>query len=283
MKKKLLLWLIVCLCLMMGWSLYSSKYLLEVSEYTIESDVINKPIRIVHLTDLHNSEFGKENVKLVSLIQKQQPDIILITGDLVNSNNPKYDIALNLVSKLTAIAPVYISWGNHEAAFEKKYGIDLEDLFKNAGANVMEYEYEDITVNEQKIRLGGIFGYCLPAKYLKTYEANEAECGFLAEFQNTELFTILMCHMPVCWILNHGLDEWDVNCVVSGHVHGGQIILPFIGGLYAPDFGRFPGKLDGLFLSSDKDKTMVLSRGLGTVENIPRFNNVPEIVVVNLE
>ena len=150
MKKKLLLWLIVCLCLMMGWSLYSSKYLLEVSEYTIESDVINKPIRIVHLTDLHNSEFGKENVKLVSLIQKQQPDIILITGDLVNSNNPKYDIALNLVSKLTAIAPVYISWGNHEAAFEKKYGIDLEDLFKNAGANVMEYEYEDITVNEQK-------------------------------------------------------------------------------------------------------------------------------------
>lgn len=269
--------------LLIGWSLYSSKYLLDVSEYTIESSKIEKPIRIVQLTDLHNSEFGSENTKMVSLIQKQQPDIILITGDLVNCDNPEYNIALNLVSKITSIAPVYISWGNHEIAFEKKYSINLEDLFENAGAHVLDYKYIDISVNEENIRLGGIYGYCLSARYLKTYEASKKECDFLTEFQTTDRYKILMCHMPVCWILNHGLDDWDVDCVMSGHVHGGQIILPFIGGVYAPDFGRFPGKLEGLFYSSDGTKMMVLSRGLGTVESIPRFNNIPEIVVMNLE
>lgn len=269
------------LVLLIGNSLYSSKYNLEVSEYTINSDLINQPVRIVQLSDLHNSVFGTENSKLIFLVSSQNPDIILITGDLVNSNDPNYEIALNLVTELTSFAPVYISWGNHEVAYENNYGIDLKSLFEEAGADVMDYEYSDISVNGQELRLGGIYGYCLPDKYLLTNEADERECEFLTDFQTTDLYTILMCHMPVCWILNNGLDEWDVDCVISGHVHGGQIIIPFAGGVYAPDFGKFPGRLEGIYYSKDSSKNMVLSRGLGTVESIPRFNNIPEVVVVN--
>ena len=268
--------------IMVGRSLYQSKYSLNCTLYQISSDKIDTPVRIVQLTDLHNSEFGENNQELIDRVTAQFPDLILITGDLLNADETRTDIATNLIFALCDIAPVYISLGNHEIEYHENFGKDIVELYQNLGAEVLEWKYKDITINGQHLRLGGIYGYCLSDKYLKTEEADPEECAFMTDFQDTDLFTVLMCHIPVCWMINDGLDEWDVDCVFSGHVHGGQAILPLIGGVFAPDMSWFPGRLEGIFSSEMGNKALVLSRGLGNTENIPRFNNIPEIVVVDL-
>ena len=214
-------------------NLYESEYSLSSISYEVKADKIQKSIRLVQITDLHNSIFGDNNQNLLDLVAEQAPDLILITGDLLNFDESETDIATNLISGLGSIAPVYVSLGNHEVEYQQNYGIDITQLYEDTGAVVLDRQYQDLEVNGQKVRLGGIYGYCLPEKYLETNEANPEECAFLSDFQNTDLYTILMCHMPVCWLINDGLDEWDVDCVLAGHVHGGQVILPLIGGVYS--------------------------------------------------
>lgn len=271
----ILLSLVLILCL----SLYTSAYSLAITTYSLTSNN-SISLRILQLTDLHNSEFGENNSRLLTVVRTQFPDLILLTGDLLNSNEQRTDIATNLITQLCEIAPVYCSNGNHEIEYQEKYGVDVDELYREAGAAVLEKEYQDITVDNQKIRIGGIYGYCLPGD---TGEDRPEETTFLKDFQKTNLPTILMCHMPVCWMINGSLDAWDVDYVFSGHVHGGEVILPFIGGLYGPDFGWFPGRMEGIFTSEDNEKTLILSRGLGTSERIPRFNNIPEIIVVDIQ
>lgn len=259
-----------------------SRFALSVSRYELAEPSLTRPIRIVQLSDLHNSEFGKENERLAAKVAEQEPDLILITGDLIDLNEDRTDIAVTLIRKLVPIAPVYVSFGNHEAEHERRYGTDLKALYTAAGACVLDYDWSDVTVKGQELRVGGIYGYCLPAKYLETGEARESECAFLEEFQNTDRTTLLMCHMPVCWIMNGSLNAWDIDLVFCGHIHGGQVRLPWIGGLWAPDQGWFPGKSAGLYFSADGERAMVLTRGLGNTESAPRLNNIPEILVLDL-
>lgn len=263
-------------------NLEQSKYSLSCSFYQIPSDKINTPIRLLHLTDLHNSEFGENNQKLIARMASQSPDLILITGDLLNSDESGTDSVVNLISSLCNIASVYVSLGNHELEYEQNYHTDISSLYEYAGATVLNRQYEDITINNQPLRIGGIYGYCLPDKYLETGEADLGECMFLWDFENTDRYKILLSHLPIAWLKNDGLEEWDIDCVFSGHLHGGQVILPGIGGVYAPDMGWFPGRLRGVFDSKDEKRHLVLSAGLGNTEIVPRFNNIPEIVCVDL-
>lgn len=280
--KKRLLAVLLAILTLLAWGFFGSKYALELSNYVLSSPKLTAPIRVVQLTDLHNSEFGKNNERLVRMIQKQSPDVILLTGDMLNGDELRTEVAVGLIEQLAEIAPVYASFGNHEKANENVYGTDVGALYAQAGAHVLERTYEDVEIGGQTVRIGGIYGYCLPEKYLRTREAREKEVEYLHDFQQTDLLTLLLCHVPTSWIVNDNLEEWDVDVIFSGHVHGGQVRLPLIGGLYAPDQGLFPGRECGLFYSADHARVMVLSRGLGSGVGVPRFGNVPEIVVVDI-
>ncbi len=294
-------------------SCYQSKYKLATSIYQIDSERIQDKIRIVHLTDLHNSEFGIDNEKLVDTVRKAEPDLIFITGDLVNSHDDsETDVAVTLIRQLKDISPVYISLGNQEMRL-KNDGIDIESVYTDAGACVLERDYKDIVVNNQDLRIGGIFSYGITSPRLnKKYTDNE-EFAWMQEFQNIERYKLLLFHIPNYWTDFNSLEDWDVDVVFSGHVHGGQIRIPFLGGIWAPDYGLFPGKLNGLYYSNEDTwkklrndlfemyakydydpsyyeehnkyipSTLVLSRGLGNTEHVPRINNIPEVVIVDLK
>lgn len=283
MKKKIwILVMVLCLCALSGWEVYRSNYRLTTRYYEVESAKIDTPVRVVHLSDLHNAEFGKNNEALLTLVREQEPDLILFTGDLVTGDEKETKVTMDLVKNLAQIAPLYVSVGNHEQEYQRNFGSDVLAMLEYRGAKVMEYTYEDVTIKGQDLRIGGISGYCLPDIYLKIGEARWNDCVFLWEYQDTDRCTILMSHMPVGWIWNGGLDSWDCDFVFSGHAHGGQVVLPFFGGLGAPDMGFFPGSLEGLFPSADGEKMLILSTGLGSSAPLPRLNNPPQIVVVDI-
>lgn len=259
------LWLILGFCI--------PKWSIKLTEYHITSYKLTVPLRIVQLSDLHNADLGD---RLPQLVAEQEPDLILFIGDLVDMDHGDRNHALATLRSLADIAPVYISMGNHDVVHEINYDIDLKAVYEATGAIVLDSVYEDITVKGQKIRIGGIYGYCLPDKYI---EAREPESAFLRDFQNTPNYTLLMTHMPVCWLINGSLEYWDVDCVLSGHTHGGQVVLPFVGGLYAPDQGWFPGECSGHFESDGKH--LIVTTGLGGTTPVPRFWNRPEVVVVD--
>ena len=287
---------------------------LDTTNYEIEiiNSTLNNRLRIVHLTDIHDSVFGVNNGNLILEVEENEPDLIFITGDLVNTNkNADTSCAKELIAGLVEIAPVYISLGNQEISLIDEKKIDVINEYESVGATVLNFSYIDTAIKGIKCRIGGIYGYCLPEVYAQ--EAHlENESEYLMDFQNTNSLKLLLCHMPVNWVDSFSLYDWDADVVFSGHAHGGQIRIPFVGGLWAPDQGWFPGKLSGVYktnLSGWKQSrkeileyarymkydtsyyerqnqyypsNLVLSRGLGNTDWMPRINNPPEIVVVDL-
>lgn len=286
MWKKVLriaLLILLSLILICAASLLLSRYGLTVTRFALSQPKLTQPLRIVQLTDLHNSVFGKGNARLIRKIREQQPDLILLTGDMLNQYEERTDVPVDLIRELVQIAPVYASYGNHERQHERVFGSDLRAAFTEAGATFLNREWVEVEIKGQELRIGGIYGYCMAGYYLRTKEAEEQEVAFLDEFCNTDRTKLLLCHMPVAWIKYGSLDYWNTDYIFAGHAHGGQVRIPFVGGLYAPDQGRFPGRCEGLFFSKDGEHTLVLSRGLGTSRSkLPRLNNIPEILVLDL-
>ena len=254
-------------------SLLVSWKLLSVSHYEYSISKLQHEITIVQLSDLHNNQFGKDNCRLLKKIEQESPDIILMTGDMLNSYEERTDIVTDLVKDASQIAPVYYSMGNHEIDYMENFGSDsLKQKLEEAGAVVLDGEYIDTEIAGQQIRIGGIYGYVL-SKELQ----DGSEQKFMEDFQDTDLFKILLSHMPEGLLLWKSMEYWDVDLVFSGHVHGGQMRLPFVGGLYDPEEGFFPTYTKGMFQCGNG--TMILSAGLGSSGGIPRINNLPDLVV----
>lgn len=254
---------------------------LTVSNYQIPAD-ITAPVRIVHLTDLHNKEFGENNEELVSLVAEQKPDLIFMSGDMLNRDDPNTEIVSNLIEALTPIAPVYFGYGNHEVTWEQNYGKNLRQFFTDAGAIVVKNDYVDVEVNGQAMRIGGYMGYYRqPHMFPVSKEQKYLELAFFDDFENTNRLKLLINHIPTGWIDWEYIEKYPVDVVFSGHYHGGTIRIPILNrGLYAPYVGLFPPFTKGAY--EGERATCVLSAGLGNEHHVPRVNNPPEIVVVDL-
>ena len=260
------------------WTLWGNTAL-EVNEITISSRIppAFSGFRIAQVSDLHNAEYGEDNVKLLQLLSECDPDIIVITGDLVDASRTDIDVALAFAGEAVRIAPTYYVTGNHEAAISQ-YDV-LKSGLEAAGVIVLEDEAVSLEQNGESITLiglsdpdatikGDLFGEVPAMVSTKLGNLMGGESGY----------TILLSHRPELFetYVTSGID-----LVLSGHAHGGQFRLPFVGGLIAPNQGLFPKYDAGLYTESNTN--MIVSRGLGNSIIPIRFNNRPEIILIELE
>jgi uncharacterized protein len=220
--------------------------------------------KILQVSDLHNKEFGKDQEVLVSLTKKIAPDIIVVTGDLIDSNHTDIKAAMDYISQAVLIAPVYFVTGNHEI-WSEQYTVLAVELVKY-GVNILDNKSIILTKNGAEISLIGLPDGDVISK--------ESETVFDSA---GKIFCILLSHRPE--LLNEYAQE-NVDLVFAGHAHGGQFRIPFLGGLFAPNQGLFPKYTSGVYTNADT--TMIVSRGLGNSVIPVRVFNRPELVVVTL-
>ena len=245
---------------------------LEVTSYEVNVESLDG-FKIAQISDFHNSKMAENNVKLLSVLKESEPSIIVITGDVIDSSRTDVDAALELVAELLKIAPCYYVNGNHESRVEEY--TDLKDGLAELGVTVLENAKTTIEWQGKTITLVGINDPSFEEEYLSDSEEDvirESLCGLISE---NDGFTILLSHRPEFFEV---YAEYGIDLVFSGHAHGGQIRLPYVGGLYAPGQGFFPKYDAGIFTSDGT--TMIVSRGVGKSVFPIRFNNSPELVIV---
>ncbi|SKA79193.1 hypothetical protein SAMN05443428_10315 [Caloramator quimbayensis] len=232
--------------------------------------------RIIHLSDLHSKRFGKNQRYLISKVRSQKPDIIVFTGDLVDRRRYDENPPIELIRELVKIAPVYYVTGNHENWSDNFKS--LETKLINYKVNVLHNEYKEIKIKNSSIYIAGIDDPSIETKSYSGYSITERELKKCTANLNKNKFKILLAHRPE--LINLYCD-YGFDLIFSGHAHGGQVRIPFIGGVVAPNQGFFPKYTSGLY--NYKKSSLVVSRGLGNSVFPFRILNCPNIVVVTFE
>lgn len=266
----------VLIILLIVWTIWGN-VTIGITRYTITSDSLPDSFngyKIAVVSDVHNAEFGKNNSQLIELIKKEKPEMIAITGDLVDSNRTDLEIAVKLVQQLVEIAPCYYVTGNHEAWIKGQYQ-ELEQRMSDEGVVILSDNVTQLIKDNEKIQIVGLADPDFTDG--DSYTQESAPETKLSNMDLSDDYCILLSHRPETFesYISEGID-----LVLSGHTHGGQFRLPFIGGLIAPNQGLFP-KFDAGEYSKD-GTTMIVSRGIGNSIIPIRFNNRPEVLIVEM-
>ncbi|MCC8073544.1 MAG: metallophosphoesterase [Clostridiales bacterium] len=255
---------------------YCQNNIIDTTRYNLDFTHTNKDFKIVHLSDFHSKPFKK----VIEKIKNEKPDIICITGDFINDKCKNKDKMLCYGKELISIAPVYYITGNHERRLDNFDSL-MQELSK-IGFNVLQNEIaetEFCTIlgmdenqadfDDYKARRNGTFVYKDMSQYFK-------------ELEKSDKFRLVLSHFPENFegIKELNYSQYDFELQLSGHAHGGQWIMPFIGPLFSPGQGVFPKYARGSF---GKHPVMIVSRGLGNSEFPLRLFNHPEIVVINVK
>ncbi|WP_313128910.1 metallophosphoesterase [Anaerocolumna sp.] len=268
--------------------MYLENFNLQVTNYAISSKGIPNAfddVSFVVLADLHNNSFGRDNERLINKINKANPNFIVIAGDLiVGKEQGDFSVALSLMEKLTKQYPVYYGFGNHEQRVMED-GTHHDESFnsyirklKDMGVRVINNETCTIYRKESKINITSVE---IGKEYFQKFKKTKMETEYLQKLvgiPDNKCYNILIAHNPIYF---KTYINWGADLVLSGHLHGGIVRLPWLGGVISPQYELFPKYDAGEF--HENGQTMLVSRGLGTHTIKLRAFNRPELMVVTLK
>ncbi len=241
--------------------------------YPVFSEKIKTPVKIIQISDLHSSKYGEECSELVEAVTNISPDIVVMTGDILDNRVPN-GACFKFLKNIASLYPCYYVSGNHEVYTHLADAI--KEKLASYGIRVLEGEIETVRIGEQNIAVGGVDDPIeSPDRYGRLWEDQLTDCG---KTLDGNYFSILLSHRPE---LISYYEETPFDLVLCGHAHGGQVIVPgLINGLYAPHQGFFPKYAGGEYIMANGGK-MIVSRGLSK-HVLPRVFNRPELVLVTL-
>lgn len=278
---------------LLGLEIYRELHHFRVTHYTIESQKFkgfSRDLNLIFLSDLHNRVYGEKNEPLLQAIRNEKPDLILIGGDmLVGKEDASYDIALDFTSQLPEIAPVLYSTGNHEQRMRENPEIyqasyaDYRQQLKDRGVLFLENGSCRIEAGTVLLEISGVE---LPSASYKKLKKLPIRASDIAEYLHKDsvsvtedsVYRILLAHNPAYM---NAYKEWGADLILSGHLHGGVMRLPGIGGVITPQAFLFP-KYSGE-MTKEGEQTIIVSRGLGTHTINIRLFNQPEVVSICLK
>ena len=281
MSKKIKIILAICAVVLLPlliWTIWGNTAL-QLTEYTVQSPELPAAFdgfRIAQVSDLHNDDMGKPGGKVLAMLRTAQPDMIAITGDLIDSRCTDLEVALAFAREAVKIAPCYYVTGNHESRMEEEYA-QLKAGLLEMGVTVLEDTAVTLERSGVSIDIAGIRDPAFETDYVRILEVDLMEES-LQKVVREDGFMIVLSHRPDYMDL---YVKHRVDLVLTGHAHGGQVRLPLVGGLYVPNQGLFPKYDAGVFREGNTQ--MVVSRGIGNSAFPFRINNRPEVVLITLK
>ncbi len=274
MQTEIIITLVLLLAVIVVY-LYTQNNLVEVTKYEVSDTKISKEFnnyKIIQLSDIHNIKSKVVFNDILRVLDKEKPDIVVITGDLIHNDKTKIEDIINKVKRISYLYKVYYVSGNHEALYKNYEKLTLE--LKRIGVVVLNNKLELLKINESSINLIGV-------KDPRFYKANNK----LIMKKNIEdikyskkNYTILLSHRPELFDI---YEKEKIDLVFVGHAHGGQFRLPFVGSIYSPNQGLFPKYASGIHKKNST--AMIVNRGIGNSDFPFRINNRPEIVSVKFK
>ncbi|MBP3326270.1 MAG: metallophosphoesterase [Coprococcus sp.] len=282
--KYVLIFFVILICIFVIFVFvesYRENRIISVSRYVLESEKLTQDITAVMIADLHNSEYGKDNQELIEKIDALKPDMILVAGDsIIGKEGYTCDIAIKLLNKLGEKYRVYVGKGNHElrcAMYTEQYGDMWEQLYNGTKDKVKWLINDAVYLDENNIT---IYGFDMERQYYRRFKKLPMEDSCMRDALpklNRSSYSILLAHNPDYF---EEYSIWGADLSLSGHIHGGMIIFPGLGGFVSPMIRFFPKYYKGIYKNGNS--RMIVSAGLGIHTFKFRVNNKPDLVYITL-